>query len=319
VVAAIVVAVPVRWGESRLRAAPPPAIARLALVQPNIASEDKWNPAKQDSVVGTLYRFSREAAALEPRPDLILWPETALPFYVRLEPAKLLRLFGLVRELGIPILAGYPDAHLAGSGDVITHNAAGVIRPGGAIAAQYEKMHLVPFGERIPFQEALPFLRGIDLGQAEWTPGTHPIVFTGSGPAFGVLICFESIFPDHARRYALEGAQYLVNITNDEWFGRTAGPVQHAEMAILRSAELGLSTARCANTGISMLVDPYGRVTRRTGLFENAVLEGDVLGGISSTLYLRWGDWMTTLCLALTLVLVAVSWFRPLERLGADR
>ncbi len=318
-IAAVVVAVPVRWGEARLRAPAPAAIARLALVQPNIASEDKWDPAKQDSVVGRLYEMTRAAAALSPRPDLILWPETALPFYVRLEPAKLARLLDLIREIGIPVLAGYPDAHLATSGEVITHNAAGIIRPSGAIAGQYEKMHLVPFGERIPFQGALPFLRKIDLGQAEWTPGTRAVVFTGSGPAFGVMICFESIFPDHARRYALEGAQYLVNITNDEWFGKTAGPVQHADMAILRSVELGLSTARCANTGISMLIDPYGRVLRETELFETRILAGSVEAGIGATPYLRSGDWLTALSLGLTLVLIAIAWFRPIQRLDAPR
>jgi len=319
IIAAILVAVPVRWGEARLRTASPPRLERVVLVQSNIASEDKWNPAKQDSVVGTLYRMTREAAALTPRPSLILWPETALPFYVRLEPAKLPRLLGLAREVGIPILAGYPDALLTPRGDVITHNAAGIIRATGTIGAQYEKIHLVPFGERIPFQGFFPFLHQIDLGQAEWTPGTRYVVFTGAGAAFGVLICFESIFPDHARRYALEGAQYLVNITNDEWFGRSAGPVQHADMAILRSVELGLSTARCANTGISMLIDPYGRVTDRTGLFEEALLAGDLAAGVGPTRFMRWGDWLTPLCLGLTLILIAVAWFRPLQRMDAGR
>ena len=306
---------PVRWGEGRLRESPPRPIARVALIQPNIASEDKWNPALQDSVIGTLARMTRAAAAFSPRPAVILWPETALPYYVRLEPAKLRRFLDLVREAGVPVLAGYPDARLSTSGGVITHNAAGLLLPNGTFAGQYEKIHLVPFGERIPFQGVLPFLGKFDLGQAEWTPGTHPVVFTGAGPAFGVLICFESIFPGLARRYALEGAQYLVNITNDEWFGKSAGPLQHADMAILRSVELGLSTARCANTGVSMFVDPYGRVAKRTPLFQETILEGDVAAGIPPTLFLTWGDWVTSLCLGLTIILVALAWFRPFQRL----
>jgi apolipoprotein N-acyltransferase len=287
------------------------------LVQPSIASDVKWNPAMQDSVVGTLARMTRVAASLTPRPSLIVWPETALPYYVRLERAKLRVFLDLIREAGVPVLAGYPDARLSTNGSVLTHNAAGLVLPNGTFAGQYEKIHLVPFGERVPFQGLLPFLGKIDLGQAEWTPGTRPVVFTVGGASFGVLICFESIFPDLARRYALEGAQYLVNITNDEWFGKSAGPVQHAEMAIFRSVELGLSTARCANTGVSMLIDPYGRVVERTPLFQEALLTGDVWVGTGPTLFLQWGDWLTSLCLGLTLILVAISWFRPFQRLGA--
>ncbi len=315
--AACLLWLPARWGEARLRSAPPRTIARVALVQPNIASDKKWNPTEQDSVVGTLFRMTREAAALAPKPDLIIWPETSLPFYVRLEPIKLRRFLDLVRQVGVPVLAGYPDARLTTSGSVITHNAAGLVRPTGTFVGQYEKIHLVPFGERIPFQGIFPFLGKIDLGQAEWTPGVRPHIFSGAGAPFSVMICFESIFPGHARRDAFEGAQYLVNITNDEWFGKTAGPVQHAEMAIFRSVELGLSTARCANTGISMFIDPYGRVRQRTPLFEEEILAGNAEAGIGPTLFLQWGDWVTTLCLGLTAILISIAWFRPLQRLDS--
>jgi len=261
--------------------------------------------------VRRLERLTRAAAAVVPPPSVILWPETALPYYVRVEPVKLQRLIALSKQLRKPILAGYPDAKLDARGEVLTYNAAGLVLPSGAIVGQYEKVHLVPFGERIPFQSLFPFLGSIDLGQAEWTPGTRPYVFRHAGPAFGVLICFESIFPDHTRKYALEGAQYLVNITNDEWFGRTAGPVQHADLAILRSVELGMGVARAANTGISMLIDPYGRVEARTPLFAEAVLVGDVKTGVE-TPFARWGDWLSIVCLGISLVLVAVAWFRPI-------
>jgi apolipoprotein N-acyltransferase len=259
-----------------------------------------------------LERLTGDAAALEPKASVILWPETALPYYVRLEPGKLRRLLALTKQIGRPILAGYPDARLSGEGDVRTFNAAGLVMPTGSIVGQYEKMHLVPFGERIPFQRYFPFLGSLDLGQAEWTPGNRPVVFRHAGPAFGVLICFESIYPSLARRYALEGAQYLVNITNDEWFGKTAGPIQHADLAILRSVELGMGLARAANTGVSMVVDPYGRVQAKTGLFVEAVLAGDVMEEIGPTTYARWGDWITLLSIALVLALVGVAWFRPI-------
>ncbi len=319
-----ILALPPLWGADRLRdavraaAASPVAfqpIARVALIQPNIPSDEKWNPAHQDSVVEVIYRLTHEAAAADTAGlDLVIWPETALPFYVRLEPVKLRRLLDTAKEIRTPILAAYPDARLSSSGDVTTHNAAGLVSRAGSISGQYEKIHLVPFGERIPFQSLFPFLGRFDLGQAEWTPGTDPLVFGGAGPSFGVLICFESIFPGDARRYRLGGAQYLVNITNDEWFGKSAGPVQHADLAVLRSVELGMGLVRAANTGISMIVDPYGRVTEATGLFEQRIVIGDVPAPLPPTTYAQWGDWTTLLSVVLVVVLLVAAWFRPVGR-----
>jgi apolipoprotein N-acyltransferase len=315
--AALTVWFPVHWGQERLRAASLQPLTTVSLVQPNVGSADKWDSEKQDAILASMFLATRDAASTTPKPDLIVWPETSLPFFVRLEPLRLGQLQALVREIGVPVLAGYPDAKLSSSGTAQTYNAAGFIRANGKFGAQYEKIHLVPFGERIPFQEVLPFLGKVDLGQAEWTPGSRPLVFTGTGPSFGVLICFESIFPDHTRTFALEGAQYLINITNDEWFGKTAGPVQHADMAILRAVELGRSVARCANTGISMLIDPYGRVKSETPLFEPAILAGSVDASLPPTRFLDWGDWVTMLCLGVSAILVGVAWFRPIQRLDA--
>jgi len=316
------VALPPLWGAARLRAADvssasvaqdgeAASLGRVALIQPNIGSGDKWKASMQDSVVGTLYRLTRAAASDTLRPVLIVWPETALPFYARLEPLKMHRLLATARELGVPILAGYPDARLGSSGDVKTHNAVGLVLATGRIAEQYEKIHLVPFGERIPFQGFFPFLGSFDLGQAEWTPGDARVTFTGAGAPFGVLVCFESIFGELARGYRRDGARYLVNVTNDEWFGRSAGPVQHAELSQLRSVELGLSLVRAANTGISMIVDPYGRVVASTGLFEEGILRGEVPAPIEETRYAKWGDWTSGGSVALVMLLLAGAWFRP--------
>jgi apolipoprotein N-acyltransferase len=314
VLAILLTVLPVLWGRARVRAFSPAESVRVALVQPNIGSEEKWDVAHQERSVRALARLSREAVTQDPKPDLIVWPETALPFYVRLETPKLQRLFDLARDLRVPILTGYPDATFSMSGGPITHNSAGLVLPSGAIALQYDKIHLVPFGERIPFQGILPFLGKLDLGQAEWTPGTKAVLFPLKRAPFGVLICFESIFPELARDYAVDGARFLVNITNDEWFGPTAAPRQHADMAILRSVEQGMGMARCANTGISMIIDPVGRVTQRTPLFREALVTGDVVLGSEPTLFRLWGDWLTGLCLGLCLVLTLLGWYRPLRR-----
>jgi apolipoprotein N-acyltransferase len=312
VAAVLAVAAPAGWGVARLRAPLSAEGITVALVQPDIGSEEKWDPARQEKSVATLARLTLEAARHDPAPDLIVWPETALPFYLRVEPAKLARVLALAREAGAPILAGYPDARLTAHGGVTTHNAAGLLLPSGTIAGQYEKIHLVPFGERIPFQEVFPFLGRIDLGQAEWTPGTVHKVFPLREAPFSVLVCFESIFPEPSRRFAQEGARFLVNITNDEWFGPTAAPVQHADMAILRCVEQGMGMARCANTGVSMFIDPVGRVSGSTPLFEEAVRVGTVLPGSGPTVYARWGDWLAMLGLGLIAALLALGWYRPL-------
>jgi apolipoprotein N-acyltransferase len=305
---------PVLWGKERIRSYRPGKTLRVALIQPNISSEEKWDAAHQEKSIVTLGRLSHDAAAQVPKPDLLVWPETSLPFYVRLEAPKLERLFDMIQEMNVPLLAGYPDATFSLSGGVITYNAAGLILPSRMIASQYEKIHLVPFGERIPFQEMLPFLGKIDLGQAEWTPGVKPVIFPLAKAPFGVLICFESIFPGLARDYGVDGATFLVNITNDEWFGPTAAPRQHADMAVVRCVEQDLGMARCANTGISMIIDPRGRVRQETPLFHEAVLTGDVELGDRTTLFRQWGDWVTGLCLGLVLVLILLGWYRPLRR-----
>jgi apolipoprotein N-acyltransferase len=315
VAAAGLLAAPVLWGAARLRGADGHRRLTVSLIQPNIRSDEKWDPARQEKSVSTLSRLTLAAARQEPKPDLIVWPETALPFYVRLEPSKLYRVFALAREAGVPMLVGYPDAQLTTQGSVTTHNAAGLILPNGTIAAQYNKIHLVPFGERIPFQTLFPFLGRIDLGQAEWTPGNAYTVFSLHGTSFSVLICFESIFPELARRFATEGAQFLVNITNDEWFGPTAAPWQHSDMAILRCAELGMGMARCANTGVSMLVDPYGRVTAQTPVFQERTLTGSVALSSGPTFYEQWGDALVFICVGLVAVLLALAWYRPLAHL----
>jgi apolipoprotein N-acyltransferase len=309
--AALAIAVPVGWGAARVREANGPERLTIALVQPDIRSEEKWDPARQEKSVSTLARLTLEAARHNPSPDLVVWPETALPFYVRLEGTKLARLLDLARETGVPMLVGYPDARLTGHGGVTTHNAAGLILPNGTIAGQYEKIHLVPFGERIPFQEVFPFLGKIDLGQAEWTPGAAYTLFPLRDTPFSVLICFESIFPELSRRFAREGARFLVNITNDEWFGPTAAPHQHADMAVLRCVEQGMGMARCANTGVSMFIDPFGRVSGATPLFAEAVSVGTVVAGTRPTVYSVWGDWLTLICVGLVAVLLALGWYRP--------
>src|SRR5207249_10036416 len=136
----------------------------------------------------------------------------------------------------------------------------------------YAKRHLVPFGERMPFQRWLPALGRIDLGQAEWQAGTRPVLFPSAAGPFSCLVCFEAIFPDLARDDVRHGARWLVNITNDEWFGNGAALYQHAAMAVFRAVENHVPLARCANTGLTLIADANGRVRAKLPVFTPAVL-----------------------------------------------
>ena len=158
-------------------------------------------------------------------------------------------------------------------------------------------MHLVPFGERTPFMDHVPLLRDIDwtaltgdLGPAEFARGRERTLFNHPRGDFAVLICFESVFPDLVRRHVAAGADFLVVITNDSWFGRTAGPYQHAQLAVFRAVENRTAIARCATSGVSLFVDPYGRTSQSTPVFTEAHAVGDLATGARRTFYNRRGD-----------------------------
>jgi len=163
------------------------------------------------------------------------------------------------------------------------------VLPGLGIVRKYDKIHLVPFGERIPYDDVFPFLGKVDFGQANFGTGKERTVFHLNDDKFSVLVCFESIFPELVRSFKVEGANFFVNITNDEWFGRSAAPYQHAYMAVFRAVENRASIARCANTGISMLIDPWGRVTLKSGLFTREAPVGRIKLVSGETFFTRHG------------------------------
>jgi apolipoprotein N-acyltransferase len=161
--------------------------------------------------------------------------------------------------------------------DWVVYNAAGLFNGNGKLVSIYRKVNLLPFGERIPFSQYLPLLGRLEFGQANFRPGSEPTIFESSAGTFGVLICFESTFANYTRNYVRNGAGFLVNITNDGWFGSRTGPLQHVESAVVRAVENRVSLVRAANTGVSLQVDPAGRILRRIDL--------DIDGAISARLY----------------------------------
>ncbi len=284
---------------------------RVAVVQNNLGLE-KWRPGGLEASFASLDSLSRRAE----RPGLIVWPETALPCNLDRRADCRRRMQALADDLGTPILTGAPGTDAA-TGEPL--NAAFLLSPGREEVPAYAKMHLVPFGERTPLRDRLPLVRNIDwsaltgdLAPAEFARGRRRTLFT-AGPdssRFALLICFESVFPDFVRQSVREGADFLVNITNDSWFGPTAGPYQHAELAVLRAVENRVAIARCATSGISLFVDRYGRTRQRTEL-GTADVRTEVVGTRRSpTVYTRFGDWFAVTNLLLAVLLVAGAWWR---------
>ena len=307
------------WWYSTSVIAPDPAARglRVGVVQNNLGLE-KWREGGLERSFTTLEQLSRAAAAQGP--DLLVWPETAVPCRVRTREDCRSRVEELVAELGVPVLTGASDA------DPRTrepYNAAFYFtadRP----PQQYAKMHLVPFGERTPFMDHVPLLRDIDwtaltgdLGPAEFARGRERTLFEHPRGDFAVLICFESVFPDLVRRHVAAGADFLVVITNDSWFGRTAGPYQHAQLAVFRAVENRTAIARCATSGVSLFVDPYGRTSQSTPVFTEAHAVGDLAIGPRPTFYTRRGDLFARLVTAAAFLAAAAAALRARRFSGA--
>jgi len=267
---------------------------RIAAVQADVALRDKWAKGRIDSTMVPYTILTAEAARAGA--ELVVWAETSVPAYLMYEP-RLLRWVRTVADTNdVHLFAGFPDATLEADGRQRRNNASGLFDPEGVLRDRYAKHHLLPFGERMPWQSVMPWLSRIDLGQAEWQPGDPPASMAlhlddGRDLALGGLICYESIFPSLTRHAVSAGANVLVNITNDGWFGRTAGPVQHAEMARMRAAECGVPLVRCANNGISYITDDRGAVRQRAGLGERTLVIDDVVPGRGRTLFVRHGSW----------------------------
>ena len=266
---------------------------RAAVIQGNIAQDVKWNPAFQNASVETYLHLS-ENAALE-TPELIVWPETATPFYLFRNAGLTQRIQEGIKAADASFIIGSPSAEEDKNG-MHYYNSAYLISPEGTLLGKYDKAHLVPFGEYVPCQKWLPFVSRIVTAIGDFSAGQSGAVISSPAGRLGVQICYEMIFPSLSRLAAKNQADLLVNITNDAWFGRSSAPYQHFSMAVLRAVENRRSVVRAANTGISGFVDPVGTVVTRTPLFEEAALTRSIPVMTAETVYTRWGDWFPLAC-----------------------
>lgn len=296
------------WGAARIRAqtlVTGGTPVKVAVLQGNIAQDAKWDPtpAAQDAIMNRYLEMTREAIGRGA--TFVLWPESSTPQPYAEDVAHGEAIRRLARQSKITLLIGSDQVETtpAGAGktpETRYYNAAYVIAPSGATAAVYRKIHLVPFGEFVPFQKVLFFVGPLVDAVSDFSPGTDPITLPVEGHKVSTAICYEVIYGSLIRTFVSRGSELLTTITNDAWYGRSSAAYQHWQQASLRAVEEGRYLARAANTGISGFVDPYGRVLEESEMFQSAVLADDIRFLTERTVYSRIGDLVGWLSVALT-------------------
>ncbi len=283
---------------------------RVAAVQGAVPQERKWDPAFQVATLNTYGKLSLEAVeGLDnsgaerghgvKAPDwLVVWPETATPFYFQVPSPLGEKVRSVARDLDVALLFGSPAYRYNSAGKAEYLNSVYLLGPDGATAGRYDKRHLVPFGEYLPWGWVTAWAQGLIPAVGQFSPGITSRPLSRQDLHIGVLICFESIFPTLSRETVLEGANFLAVLTNDAWFGRTGAPYQHEIMAIFRAVETRRWVVRAANTGVSSLISPCGVRTAKTSLFEPCYIEGRIHLRKGHTFYVKHGEiWLLLFCL----------------------
>lgn len=279
----------------------------VALIQGNIPQELKWDARSETFILNKYFRITDEAA--KEKPDLLIWPEAAVPFILGEEPGYLEYLKEYMQELKLPLLLGAVTSR-----NGAYYNSALLMQPDGSVRYQYDKLHLVPFGEYVPLRRVFPFLNTI-VPIGDFHSGREYTVFElflekkAAPIAFSVLICFEDLFPQLSREFVRRGAQFLVNITNDGWFQKTQAPYQHLQASVFRAVENHVYVLRAANTGITAFINPCGEVfslVRDAGgelTFIDGFDQKAFTPGVNSgTFYTRHGDVLILICAGLVLL-----------------
>lgn len=292
-------------GAARLPEGPAATLpdVRLRLVQPSIPQTLRWRDELRQKNVEQHINLSLRPAGQPP--THVIWPETAIPYL--LDEADLLRqALARIVPPGGALISGGIRRSIGSDNQLTLYNSMFALNGAGEIAARYDKVHLVPFGEYLPFRRFLApvGLDALAVGSVDFSPGETDAALPLPGlPPARILICYEAIFP--AEMVPGDGSRpgFLLNITNDSWFGQSTGPYHHFAASRMRGVEQGLALVRAANNGVSAIVDPYGRVLAQLGLNEVGVVDGPLAEALPPTLYAGWGDRPVLLfCAALLLL-----------------
>lgn len=299
----------------------------VSVIQPNIDPFEKWtdSPERQMEIHDSL----TQAAAVR-SPDLVLWSETAIPFFILYPSAasEFSHLRNMVDSLHINLLSGAPDRFyypsdrpapkssktgLSGR-QYDDYNSSILLQAGRNEIQTYRKIRLVPYAERVPYSEFLSFLNAMqwNFGLGGWGIGKDTTIFYfqdrgGRTVRFANFICYESIFPGFDAAFVRKGAEFITVITNDSWWGNTSGAYQHEQIGVLRAIENRRWLVQCANGGISFVIDPYGRIVAETPMYSRVILTTEIFPLREETFYTRTGDWFPEGCLAVVLSMVAAA------------
>lgn len=325
VILLIIFAVPFIYGNVELnKARPESGSLKVALIQGNIPPKIKLMGSAVRDNFNNYIRLSRDAA--EEKPDFLIWPESATYCYLRYNTLYLNLLRAFSNELKIPIFTGSLDVeHETSNNKTKYYNSAFLIKPFSDDLEVYSKIHLVPFGEWVPYGDIFPFLYNLDIAMGDFTPGKEFTMFNipqklnknreisqninenKKDIKFSAVICFESIFSDLVRNFCKNGAEFLIVITNDAWFGKSSAPYQHAQIAVFRAIENRIPIARCANTGVSMFIDKMGRVIKESKIFTESILIDEINLKGEETFYTRYGEIFSYFITAVGAILMLMS------------
>ncbi|HEY6009994.1 MAG TPA: apolipoprotein N-acyltransferase [Nitrospirota bacterium] len=311
IIVLIMMAMVLGYGFIRLRTPEGGGRITISVVQGNIEQDKKWDPAYQAQTREVYQRLTREA--LKEHPDVVIWPETATPFYFGatkgLDVPLTADLRNFVRSVNTPLLTGSPSYEQKPDHSYVLRNSAYLLDRMGETAATYHKIHLVPFGEYVPLKSVLFFVDKMVQAIGDFQGGDTLTVMTVPGlhgeTTLSTVICYEIIFPDLVRRFVDHGASVMTTVTNDAWFGRTAAPYQHFSMAVFRAVENRVPVARAANTGISGFIDAKGHILAASDIFQEAQLTRTLVPGTKKTFYTKYGDFFSYLCVIVSLILLA--------------
>ncbi len=297
----VIAALTLGYGHWRLGQQRNGSLVNISVVQGNIEQDKKWEPAFQNEVLNTYFTLSREAAGTSPQ--LIIWPETAVPFMFDYDKLNTGKLLGFQKELGTDLLFGSVLVKEHSQSKTLLTNSAVLLDKEGKNIYEYDKIHLVPFGEYVPLRSLLFFIDKLVAGIGDYVSGEEYARAETEFGSFGTMICYEIIFPGLVRKFYTDGGDFIVTITNDAWFGKTAGPYQHFSMAVFRAIENRKPVIRAANTGISGFIDSNGRILSESPLFQRFVLSERVKTDRTLTFYTKYGDLFSYLCIVISIVI----------------
>lgn len=280
--------------------------SKIAMIQGNIDQSVKWEPSYQIFTIEKYMAMTRRIAVTNP--DFVIWPETAAPFYFMYDKILTRSFLNSVRETGMDIVFGSPRVVFNGETPQYFNSVYSMDRE-GRILGRYDKTHLVPFGEYTPLKEWLPFIGKMVPLEGDFSTGEPGKLIDTATLKLGVQICYEIIFPGLSRLMVANGADIIVNVTNDAWFGKTGAPVQHFASSVFRAVENRKAMVRAANTGYSALVLPSGAVDSKTGLFKDEIRLWYVPVMKEASYYTRHGDVFVAGCFLIMAALFAGVFF----------